>query len=110
MDNHGVNMKGKYYLETKTASAVDDTGLNLAVDQRRMIINASDDKMYYCNFSGGLSNTGRWIRPLSANNDDVPSENENGNMPTLGGSSARWERIYVSNSGSGGIYGQVRYS
>lgn len=100
MDHHGVNMKGKYYLETRTASEDASGGLNLTIDFRRLILNASNDKMYYCT-------TSKWLRPLVANDDDAPDQNE---VYDLGNSSARWRRIYVGDSGSGGIYGQVRYS
>ena len=92
MDHHGVDMKGKYYLETKTATQDNTNGLSLSIDQRRLIINASDDKMYFCNFSGG-GGSGKWIRHIIANDDDVPDQDD---VHTLGGSSAKWAAIYAT--------------
>jgi hypothetical protein len=106
MENHGINMKGKYFMQS-----VSNSGSGSASDGRRIIFNTSN------NLNGNTDsfNTNKmvfhdgtqWCRPLLSNVSDGPDQN---NAIDLGGSSNRFYRIYVGNSGSGGIYGQVRYS
>jgi hypothetical protein len=101
MENHGINMKGKYFMERVSAPAADPGG-----SDNRIIFNVSTSinesahafgqwKMFY-------HDNNNWVRPLLANQDDGPDVD---NTRQLGNPSYRFSKIY-----SADFYGQVRYS
>ncbi len=102
MENHGINMKGKYFMEAVSAPGSD------ADFERRLIyntnasgnINGTTDsfgayKMFFHN------NT-KWLRPLCGNVSDGPDQDS---QRDLGSDSVRFRAMY-----SDDYYGQVRYS
>jgi len=101
MENHGINMKGEYYMQAVSSPNAGST--------RRLVyntgtsLNGSGDvygqnKMVYHNGT-------QWCRPLLA----VCSGNQDGpradNVHILGSALYRFAAVYATN-----FYGQVRYS
>lgn len=98
MENHGINMKGKFFMEEVSNEAV-DSNRRLAYNTSTSMGGSADAfgqyKMFYHNESG-------WLRPLCGNVSDGPDVD---NTRYLGSSSYRFARIYSTD-----FYGQVRYS
>lgn len=100
MENHGITMKGKFFMEEVSAPTA------AASNEKRIVYNTST------NINGGADqygqyrmfyhNNGKWLRPLLANTNDGPDVD---NTRDLGDASYRFRRIY-----SADFYGQVRYS
>lgn len=100
MENHGLNMKGSYFMETTSAPT------SASSNERRLAYNTS------ANLNGVADQFGqykmvyhdntKWLRPLCGNIDDGPDSD---NTRTLGSSSYRFAAIYAAD-----FYGQVRYS
>ena len=101
MENHGINMKGKYFMESVSGPAA-----GTSANGRRVIFNTSTSingttdafgqyKMFFHNQT-------QWARPLLANVNDGPHAD---NTITLGSGSYRFSKIY-----SADFYGAVRYS
>lgn len=100
MENHGITMKGKYFMEQVAAPAAG------ASNERRIVYNVSPSingatdqfgefKMFYHNDT-------KWLRPLCGNVSDGPDVD---NSRDLGSGSFRFRRIYAAD-----FFGQVRYS
>ena len=100
MENHGINMKGKYFMEQVSAPAAS------ALNEKRIIYNISTSingsvdafgqyKLFY-------HDNNNWVRPLLANQNDGPDSD---NTRDLGSSSYKFRSMYSTD-----FYGQVRYS
>jgi len=105
MENHGINMKGKYFMEQVSGPVAD------ASNERRIIYNTSntingitDVEGQYRMFYSGRNSAGshRWLRPLLANDDDKPDQDDE---HILGSASYRFRAIYSKD-----FFGAVRYS
>ena len=105
MENHGINMKGNYFIEEVSGPIAGST------NERRLIYNVSnsingapDVEGQYRLFYSGRNSSGshKWLRPLVANDDDKPDIDDD---HLLGSASYRWRAMYAKN-----FYGQVRYS
>lgn len=100
MENHGIRMKGKFFMESVSAPAA------AASNERRQIynvsgsINSSTDQ--FGQFKLFFHNDSKWLRPLCGNINDGPDID---NARSLGTASYRFSAIY-----SADFYGQVRYS
>jgi hypothetical protein len=100
MENHGITMKGKFFMEEANGPTA------AASNEKRIVYNTST------NLNGGADqygqyklvfhNDGKWLRPLCANVNDGPDVD---NTRQLGSGSYRFSAIY-----SADFYGQVRYS
>ena len=101
MENHGIKMKGKYFMEEVSAPAVDVSG-----SEKRIIYNISPSINGATDQYGGYKmfyhNNGKWLRPLLGNQNDGPDID---NSRQLGASGYRFSAIYATN-----FYGAVRYS
>ena len=100
MENHGITMKGKYFMEEVSAPTADSSNQKRIVYNTSSTINGSTDqfgqfKMFYHNDS-------KWLRPLLANLNDGPDID---NSRQLGSSSYRFSAIYATD-----FFGRVRYS
>ncbi len=105
MENHGINMKGKYFMESVSAPTADSS------NERRLVYNVStsinggaDVEGQYRLFYSGRNSAGshRWLRPLVANDDDKPDQDD---AHVLGSASYRFRAIYSKD-----FFGAVRYS
>ena len=100
MENHGINMKGKYFMEQVSNVAANASHeRRLAYNTGTQMNGATDEfgqyKMYFHNNS-------QWLRPLCGNVSDGPDQD---GVRDLGSDTVRFRRIY-----SDDFYGQVRYS
>ena len=100
MENHGITMKGKYFMEQVAAPAADTSSeRRLAYNVSPSINGATDQhgeyKMFY-------HNNNKWLRPLCGNVDDGPDVD---NSRWLGTPTYRFAGIYATD-----FFGQVRYS
>lgn len=101
MENHGINMKGEYYLQAVSSPNAGSTR-RLAYNTGTSLNGVGDvygqNKMVFHNGTA-------WVRPLLAvhpSNVDGPRAD---NVHTLGSASYRFSAMYAVN-----FYGQVRYS
>ena len=100
MENHGINMKGKYFMEEVSAPAANVANKKRIIYNISTSINSNPDafgqnKMYY-------HDNNNWVRPLLGNQSDGPNAD---NVIQLGSGTYRFSKIY-----SADFYGQVRYS
>lgn len=100
MENHGIKMKGKYFMEEVSAPTASSSHEKRVVYNVSGSINGSTDqfgqyKMFYHNNS-------KWLRPLCGNVDDGPDVDD---TRSLGSASYRFTAIYSKD-----FHGQVRYS
>lgn len=100
MENHGINMKGKYFMESVSNVSSDPS------HERRISYNTSTSMNGAADAFGQYKmffhNNSKWLRPLCGNVHDGPDAD---NTRYLGSASYRFARIY-----SADFYGQVRYS
>ena len=103
MENHGINMKGRYFMQQESSLTA------AAANERRIVYNTGttlngvpdvygQNKMVFHNNAG-------WVRPLLANSTTNVDGPRADNVMDLGSSSYRFKRIYAVN-----FYGACRYS
>lgn len=101
MENHGITMKGKFFMEEVSAPAVDP-----GASDKRVIYNVSGsingNTDQFGQYKMFFHNDAKWLRPLLANNNDGPDID---NARHLGSGSYRFASMYATN-----FYGAVRYS
>lgn len=100
MENHGISMKGKYYMEEVSApTAASSNERRISYNVSASINGTTDQfgqyKMFYHNNS-------KWLRPLCGNVDDGPDVDD---TRQLGSAAYRFNKIYATD-----FYGQVRYA
>ena len=101
MENHGIKMKGKYFMEEVSAPAVDPGSSNKRIVYNvSPSINGATDQ--YGQFKMFFHNDSKWLRPLCGNITDGPDID---NSRDLGSASFRFKSMYAAD-----FYGQVRYS
>jgi len=100
MENHGITMKGKYFMEQASAPAA------AASSERRIIYNTSTSINGATDQYGGYKmffhNNSKWLRPLCGNVDDGPDVDD---TRSLGSVNYRFSDVWATN-----IHGAVRYS
>lgn len=100
MENHGITMKGKYFMEEVSAPTA------AVANERRLAYNTSTSLNggtdQYGQYKLIYHNDGKWLRPLCGNASDGPDID---NTRALGSALYRFSAIY-----SADFYGQVRYS
>ena len=100
MENHGITMKGKYFMEQVAAPAAGASSeRRLAYNVSPSINGATDQFGEYKMF---FHNNTKWLRPLCGNVNDGPDTD---NTRQLGSGSYRFSAIYAAD-----FFGQVRYS
>jgi len=101
MENHGITMKGKFFMEEVSSPAEDPD-----YSEKRIIYNVSGTingaADYFGQFKMYFHNNVKWLRPLVANKDDGPDID---GSRSLGNGARRFAGIYSKD-----FYGAVRYS
>lgn len=100
MENHGIKMKGKYFMEEVSAPTAASSNEKRMAYNISSSINGSTDQ--YGQFKMFFHNDSKWLRPLCGNINDGPDID---NSRSLGTPSYRFSAIYATN-----FYGAVRYS
>jgi hypothetical protein len=100
MENHGIKMKGKYFMEEVAAPTADSTNQKRIVYNVSPSINGATDQ--FGQFKMFFHNDSKWLRPLCGNISDGPDID---NARQLGSATYRFSAIYATN-----FYGAVRYS
>jgi hypothetical protein len=100
MENHGIRMKGKYFIEEVSAPAAGATNEKRLAYNVSPSINGATDQ--FGQFKMFFHNNSKWLRPLCGNLNDGPDID---NARQLGLLNYRFSKIYSVN-----FYGAVRYS
>lgn len=100
MENHGIRMKGKYFIEEVSAPAADGSNEKRLAYNVSSSINGATDQ--FGQFKMFFHNNSKWLRPLVGNVSDGPDID---NARQLGSETYRFSAMYATN-----FYGAVRYS
>jgi len=104
MENHGITMKGKFFMEEVSSPAADP-----GASDKRVIYNVSGsingNTDQFGQYKMFFHNDAKWLRPLLANANDGPDIT---NERQLGSDGYRFRKIWASKTE--GFYGAVRYS